>query len=55
MNINWHDNEPTFEEVYPKSEFSELVRVVLMLARAVRHLWGRLSRSMPVAGTPRHP
>lgn len=42
MNINWHDKKLTFEEVYPKAEFSELIRLVLVLTNTVCRLSKRL-------------
>lgn len=36
MNIDFR-NEPNFEEVYPSAPFSELIRLALALAAALRH------------------
>jgi len=53
MNINRHDREPTFEEVYPKAEFSEPIRLSLVLSDAVLRLWARMkpgpNRTRPIS------
>lgn len=38
MNINRSDQDPTFEEVCRKAEFSELIHLVLTLTDKLLHL-----------------
>lgn len=42
MNLNRHDKNLTFEKVYPKAEFSELIRLALKLTDVGLRLWSRL-------------
>lgn len=47
INMYRQDQYPTFEEVYPKAEFSELIRLTLAFAEVLKRLRARLSPSRP--------
>ena len=42
---------PTFEEVYPRAEFSELIRLTLALAQVLKRLSARLSPPRPACSS----
>lgn len=47
MDMYRQGQHPTFEEVYPKAEFSELIRLGLAFAQVLKRLSARLSPSRP--------
>lgn len=47
MNTLSRHPQPSFEEVYPKAPFAELIRLALSLAEKVAKLRARLNRATP--------
>jgi hypothetical protein len=49
MNTVSHDAQPSFEEVYPKAPFSDLIRLALLLGEGLARLRARLTGASPAA------
>ena len=49
MNTLFRHPQPSFDEVYPKAPFSELIRLALSLTEKVVKLRARLTRATPPA------
>jgi hypothetical protein len=49
MNTFSRHPQPSFEEVYPKAPFAELIRLALSLTEKVVKLRARLTRATPPA------
>lgn len=57
MGIDTNDKngrEPTFEELYPRAEFAELIRLSLVLTDTIIDLWAwlKLHAKPPTTGDP---
>lgn len=54
MSIDTNDRLSTFEETYPKAEFSELIHLTLVIADAVLRLqaWMKLHSGRPPTSDP---